>query len=262
MFRKFKSNTLGGLLVHVALACFILFVLFWMYFYVYLPKVTNHGETITVPNVEGLPMAQAEKELVRRTLRYEVNDSLYSADYPPLAVVKQYPHPGAKVKEGRKIFVSINRVKPPSVPVPNLVDGSVVNADAVLRSNELKRGKIILVPGPFNMVKEMRYKGEKIAPLTRVPKGSVIDLVVMDGGSNEWSVQDFTGYTFEEVKFVLLGQNLNLGKVILLRDTTGAEAVVVKQKPAEGQNIRVGDAVDLWIGKPEDLQKRDDEEDF
>jgi beta-lactam-binding protein with PASTA domain len=85
------------------------------------------------------------------------------------------------VKEGRNIFISINRLEPPTVPVPNLVDGSIVNAEAVLKSNELKRGKIELVRGAFNVVKEMKYKGHTITSSERVPKGSIIDLVVMDG---------------------------------------------------------------------------------
>src|SRR5690606_2536033 len=130
----------------------------------------------------------------------EINDSAYSEDHPPLTVLKQYPHAGAKVKEGRNISISINRLTPPTVPVPNLVDGSVVNADAVLKSNELRRGKIELVSGPFNVVKEMKYQGQVIEASERVPKGSVIDLVVMDGGSKNFEAPDFTGKELEDAK--------------------------------------------------------------
>jgi eukaryotic-like serine/threonine-protein kinase len=258
-FKKLKTDTPGGLLLHLVLAISILLVLFLLYFYTYLPQVTNHGETITVPSIEGLAIQQADDELSKRTLRYEINDSTYTSDYPPLTVIRQYPPAGAKVKEGRKIFISINRTKPPSVPVPNLIDGSVLNADAVLRSNQLIRGRIELVPGPFNIVKEMKFQGRIIEPLTRVPKGSVIDLVVMDGGSTVEPTPDVIGYDFSDARFAIIGSNLVIGKVTLLRDTAGQQTVVIKQNPAEGQNIRVGDAVDLWIGLPQDLQKLDDQ---
>jgi hypothetical protein len=33
-------------------------------------------------------------------------------------------------------------------------------------------------------------------------------------------------------------------------DTTGVNPVILKQKPMAGENIKVGDIVDLWIGKP------------
>jgi eukaryotic-like serine/threonine-protein kinase len=257
---KYKRNTLGGVLIHLLLAATLLVGLCVLYFFTYLPKTTNHGQTITVPNIEGMQLSQLEDFLVKRNLRYEINDSSYSEDYPPLTVLKQYPHAGAKVKEGRNIFISINRVEPPTVPVPNLLDGSVVNAEAVLKSNELKRGKIELVPGPFNVVKEMKYQGHVIAPTERVPKGSTIDLVVMDGGSKDFQAADYTGLSLEDAKVIIFGSNLNLGNVTIVGDTTGG-AVVIRQKPEANENIKVGDVVDLWIGKSDATVPDDEEED-
>lgn len=246
--RKFRRDTLGGFLLHLILASGILLVLCILYFFAYLPSTTNHGETITVPSIEGMQIGQLESFLVKRNLRFEVNDSSYSSDYPPLTVLKQFPQAGSKVKEGRKIFISVNRLSPPTVPVPALVDGSVVNADAVLRSNELKRGRIELVAGPFNIVKEMRYQGAKIEAGHPVPKGAVIDLVVMDGNGNSMEAPLFVGENLEDAKVVLFGYNLNLGNIVLVGDTTGG-AVILKQKPEPNENIKVGDVVDLWIGK-------------
>src|SRR5688572_16632636 len=257
--RKLKTNTLGGLLIHIILGCTLVGALLILYFFAYLPNATNHGQTITVPNIEGMQLEQLEDFLVKRNLRFEINDSSYSSEYPPLTVLKQYPHAGSKVKEGRNIFISINRLNPPTVPVPNLVDGSVVNAEAVLRSNELKRGKIELVPGPFNVVKEMRYQGNVIPAGERVPKGSTIDLVVMDGGSKDFETPDFSGRSLEDAKVVIFGSNLSLGNIVLVGDTTGTHAVIIKQKPEPNENIKVGDVVDLWIGKS-DSTVPDDEE--
>lgn len=259
--RKFKTDTLGGLLLNFVLACIVLMVLAIVYFFAYLPNTTNHGQTITVPSIEGMKIDALKDFLVKKNLRFEVNDSAYSSEFAPLTVLRQYPQAGSKVKEGRKIFISVNRLTPPTVPVPALVDGSVVNADAVLRSNELKRGNIELVPGPFNIVKEMKYKGNKLEAGDPVPKGAVIDLVVMDGGSGaDFKADSFLDSSLEDAKFVIFGQNLNLGEVHLVGDTTGG-AVVLKQKPAPNENIKVGDAVELWIGKPgTDIPDEDDPE--
>jgi beta-lactam-binding protein with PASTA domain len=258
LFQKFKTNTLGGVLLHLILAVALLIVLAVLFFFVYLPGTTNHNESITVPNIEGMQISQLDEFLLKKDLRYEVNDSSYSAEYPPLTVLKQYPHAGAKVKEGRKIFISLNHINPPTVPVPNLVDGSVVNADAVLRSNELKRGRIQLVSGPFNVVKEMKLKGVKIDAGTRVPKGSVIDLVVMDGGSPGFELGDLLNYELEDAKAYLLGVNLNL-ELQVVGDTLGEPPVVLKQKPEGGENIKVGDVVELWVGKPGTEVPEDDD---
>jgi eukaryotic-like serine/threonine-protein kinase len=254
----FKSTTLGGLLLHLMLAIVLIIVLSVFYFYVYLPHATNHGESITVPSVEGLPITKVEEFLADHDLRYEVNDSSYSADYPPLTVLKQYPAAGAKVKENRKIFVSVNRKNPPTVKMPNLIDGSLTNAEAVLRGSELKRGKIRLVRGPFlNVVKEMQIDGNKVVPGILVPKGTMVDLVVMDGGSNKLPTPNVLGFSYEDAKVNILGSNLNIGDIELVGDTTGLHPVILKQVPTPGEIIMVGDVVDVWIGE-EGIEVPDD----
>ena len=246
----FKSNTLGGLFLHIVLAATVLILLSVLYFYTYLPHITNHGESITVPSVEGLPITKVEDFLADHDLRYEVNDSSYSAEYPPLTVLKQYPAAGAKVKENRKIFVSVNRKNPPTVKMPDLIDGSLTNAEAVLRGSELKRGKIRLVSGPFlNVVKEMQIDGNKVVPGVLVPKGTMVDLVVMDGGSNKLPTPNVLGFNYEDAKVNILGSNLNIGDVTLVGDTTDLRPVILKQKPTPGEIIMVGDVVDVWIGE-------------
>lgn len=256
----FRSDTLAGLLLHLVLAATIFVIVCVLYFYVYLPEVTNHGESITVPSVEGMPITRVEGFLAEHDLRYEVNDSSYSADYPPLTVLKQFPPPGAKVKEQRKIFVSVNRKTPPTVKMPDLIDGSLTNAEAVLRGSELKRGKVRFVRGPFlNVVKEMQINGNKVVPGVPVPKGTVVDLVVMDGGSTKVPVPNVIGISYEDAKVLLLGSNLNFGEIQLIGgDTTNRNPVILKQEPPSGEIVLVGDVVDVWIGAegteiPEDL---------
>ena len=261
VFKRYKSSTLGGFLIHLLIICGLAVILCFAYFFVYLPESTNHGESITVPNIEGLPVDRVTRFLADHDLQLEVNDSTYSSQYPPLTVLKQYPAAGSKVKENRKIYVTINRINPPTVLLPDLIDGSLINAEAVLKGAELKRGRIHLIRGPFlNVVREMRVDGNKIEPNVRIPKGTVIDLVVMDGGSMYLPTPNVLDRTFEEAEFSLLGANLNL-TVQLVGDTTNASAVVLKQKPSPNENIKVGDVVQLWIGPP-DAEIPPDEEDL
>jgi beta-lactam-binding protein with PASTA domain len=99
--------------------------------------------------------------------------------------------------------------------MPDLVDRSLINAEVVLKSNELVRGKIIYEPSPFqNLVKEMQHGGITIAPGTRIQKGAVIDLVVGDGnGPADFVVGSLIGDSFERAKFKLGGWDLHLGNV-------------------------------------------------
>lgn len=256
----FQSNRIGSLLLTLLVTFGAITIILIGYFYIYLPNSTNHGETVTVPDLNGMQLEELDEFLETYALRFEVDDSTYSDDFPPLTVLRQYPHAGSKVKEGRKIFVSLNRVAPPTVPMPDLVDRSRINAEVVLKSNELKRGRIFLDPNTFlNLVKEMRYKGEKIDAGTRVPKGSVIDLVVGGGtGNRDFIIGTLVGDSYERALFKLQGWNLRLGNVEIPEDadTTGLEAFVYKQYPAAGDSVRVGDPIDIWIA-PQGYREND-----
>jgi len=247
----FDNNRLGGVLANLAIVGGILLFISISYFYVYLPNKTNHGESITVPDLKGMKIEELQTFLSEHDLRYEVDDSSYSEEFPPLSVLLQYPRAGAKVKENRKIYVTINQTAPPTVPLPDLVDRSRINAEVVLKSNELKRGRIILEPSPFlNLVKEMRYNGRPIQAGTRLPKGSAIDLVVGDGnGPADFTIGNLVGDSYERALFKLAGWNLHLGNIEIPKDadTTGIEPIVYKQYPLPGDSVRVGDPVDLWI---------------
>ncbi len=247
----FQENTLGSALANIIIVFSILLLLSVSYFYIYLPNSTNHGETVTVPDLKGMKIEELDSFLAQHKLQYELNDSAYSSDFPPLTVVRQFPKEGSSVKEERKIYISINRVSPPTVPIPDLVDRSRINAEVVLKSNELTRGRILFEPSPFlNLVKELRYQGKPIAAGVRVPKGSVIDLVIGDGnGSADFTIGNLVGDAYEQALYKINGWNLHLGDVEIPEgiDTTGIVPFVYKQLPLPGDSVRVGDPVTLWL---------------
>jgi len=247
----FKSNTVGGLLANIGIAVGLVSVIAIIYFYIYLPNVTNHGKSIPVPDLTGLTMEEAEKLLEEKTLRIAVNDSAYLEDADPLSILKQFPKTGEEVKENRTIYVSINRTTPTTLPVPDLVDRSLINAEVVLKSNELRIGNIYYEASPFrNLVTEMRHKGQVILAGTRIFKGATIDLVVGDGnGPADFVVGNLIGDAYKTALLKLSGWNLHLGTVEIPdgQDTTGIVPYVYKQVPLPGDSVRIGEPIHLWI---------------
>ncbi len=247
----FKSNTVGGLLANIGIAVGLVSVIAIIYFYIYLPNVTNHGKSIPVPDLTGLTMEEAEKRLAEKTLRIAVNDSAYLEDADPLSILKQFPKTGEEVKENRTIYVSINRTTPTTLPVPDLVDRSLINAEVVLKSNELRIGNIYYEASPFrNLVTEMRHKGQVILAGTRIFKGATIDLVVGDGnGPADFVVGNLIGDAYKTALLKLSGWNLHLGTVEIPdgQDTTGIIPYVYKQVPLPGDSVRIGEPIHLWI---------------
>lgn len=270
-----KINSWKDLLIHAAVVLTLSLAGLLVFFYGYLPLSTNHGETITVPDVRGVTLDQLDDFLKSRNLRFEVTaDSGFSAQFPPLAVLKQVPAPNSKVKENRKIYVTLNTEQPPLVRMPKLVGGSVKNAQLIMKTYDLKLGEIQYVPDlALNAILGQRIEGREVLEGERIPKGSVIDLVVGDGlGNQSLESPDLIGLELETAQFAVVGSGLKVGQVkyekagvavkeVVLPDGTVeyenvrvAPGEVFKQYPTAGNTMRLGQMVDLWVYSPDSLK--------
>lgn len=275
---SFKNPTWLDLLKHFCLATLALVLIILFVFYIYLPISTNHGESMTVPDLEGIQLADLSEFLEERDLRYEVeSDSGYSAKYPPLAVLKQFPLANAKVKEGRKIYITLNSQAPPEVKMPRLIQQSLKNAQLELRSMGLALGEIIYKPDyAMNSILEQSFKGKPIAEGTLIPKGSKVDFVVGDGlGDQTFQMLDLTSLDLEEAVFVMRGYGLKLGdvfyekegqKIIIKNNYSGEEeeevvevssGLIFKHSPGSSRKAKIGQSVDLWIVELDTLSRSD-----
>ena len=246
----FKADSIPDIVKHLVFIGFITFLIVLFAFYFYLPLTTHHGESITVPDIVGLVYDDLDEFLTDRDFRFEVNaDSGYNSSFPALSVLKQYPEPGQKVKENRKIFLTLNAVNPPSVRMPPLIDGSLKNAEIVLESYGLLRGDLIYEADPArNAVLDMLYNEEPIEEGDMIPKGSKIDLVVGDGiGKVIFEMPDAKGLEVEEAKILILGSNLEVGEIIYVDAPEEVPGTVISQRPMPEVMIRVGRKVDLWV---------------
>lgn len=251
----FKTETIGDFLKHLGIAVGIFLFILITFFYVYLPSTTNHGDQVVVPDLLGVPSDKIEAILTNANLRFEISDSVHSEGYNPLEVIRQFPKAGSIVKPERKIYVSVNSLHPPTVPLPDVVEQSLINASAILKSNGLRPGKIYYMPSPFSdLVLEMQVGGNKMDVGARVNKGTVVDLIVGDGaGPNDLAVTSLVGLELKMALQVLSAYNLHQGNILFPDDvdTTGIETFVYKQQPKAGDSVRVGDPINLWI-KPKD----------
>lgn len=217
-----------------------------------LNDTTRHGESLTVPDITGLKMEDAEKLLASKNLKFMITDSLFFEDKPKNSVLDQNPSPQSKVKEGRIIYITLNSNKAPLVNMPNLIDVSLRQAQVMLQSVGLKTGRLIYKPDiAQNVVLEQLYGNQNTSAGTKIPKGSTIDLVLGDGlGQGDVSLPDLTGMTLEEARNLLASSALSVGSVVYqgaVKDTTSAK--VFRQTPtfAEGVMVGSGQAIDLFL---------------
>lgn len=251
---KISTRSIPDLLVQIGIIAALFVALFLAFFLLYLPFTTNHGQTITVPDVTRLSYDEMQNILEDRDLRYEVSDCTFVANMQPLTVVQQYPVANAKVKEGRKIYITLTKRVAPMVPMPQLVDMIDRSAALLLKSVGLEEGERTYVPDVAkNSVLRQLYNGKEIAAGTPVPKGAKIDLEIGDGlGNTMFDIPDVVGLPRDEAEAAIRGSNLKVGTIIPVDDPEKEVGTVVRQRPERrpGERIRVGETMDLWVVGP------------
>ncbi len=245
---KYFWYNVAGAGIAVLIAAFLTFKAFDIY--------GKKGNSIPVPDVRGESIEVATKILKDKGFEVASIDSVYEVSdnkkYNPGDVVEQLPRVGSEVKSGRRFYLVIKSKTPPQVDMPNLMDLSLRQAISVLESRGLKLGQAITKPG-LPPVMAQYYKGKEIAPGTKLPKGSVIDVWVGSGESNEQVVvPNLIGLSRNEAFKALSNSNLNVGSEIFpkgLKDTTNA--VITRQSPVSSNvtTVNQGSDVDVWYGE-------------
>ncbi len=246
------SRSIKKILLHLLVITGIAVLFGFLFLKVYLPLYTNHGETVSVPDLSGYEYPEASSLLDNSGLQYEVSlDSGFSTELPALAVLKQIPEANAQVKNGRKIYLTLNARNAPLIKMPNLVNMPLKNVQEILSNIGLERGDIVYVPDiGINVVLEQRYRGVTVREGFEIPKGARIDLVVGDGMGNQLLLApDLVGMEEEDAEFLILGSGLRVGTKNHTSSDSVAPGKVFLQAPPAGSEVRTGDLIDIWISK-------------
>lgn len=149
----------------------------------WLSVYTNHGEFETVPDLTGKSLSVAQMTLKENHLNMKVQDSAnYNPDYPKYSVIEQEPPAGSKVKDDRKIYLTINPSGYRQIRVPDLTERTLRQAQPTLEALGFKVGKLIYKDNiAKDMVLQMMHDGETLKEGDKLPKTAVIDLVLGNG---------------------------------------------------------------------------------
>lgn len=260
---KRLHNSPLGLLFHLCLMGGLGIGLVWVFIDIYLPHVTLHNQTITVPDLRGLTLQEATQKLTDMGLRVEVYDSSsnnYDKNKKPLEILQHDPYPDERVKPNRIIYLTINPTTPPMVRIPeSILANSVKNAQVRFRALGLNM-KIKYIDGDFpNTVEKIFYekkeiKRDALAKGFYVPRGSEILLWVSNGitSDNHYvDVPDLYGVQLDEAVWILTGVGLVIGK-ITATDSEHPLGTVIEQKPEREEpekngKQRIGSVIDVVI---------------
>ena len=245
IFNKITANILAGALLVIVL----IFVTGLM-----LDKITRHNLEITVPDLTNMSVDEAEKVVSANKMKLEVIDSVYVRRMGKGLIYRQNPKAGSKVKEGRRILLTINAVNAKKVMMPNLIGYSMRQAKAEILSKGLQIGRLEYVTdiATNNVLKQM-HEGTEITPGTMIESESKIDLVL--GLNNDDCVTYapvVTGMKFRNAVEAIHDNSLNVKDIIFdetVRDYSDSlNSVVYRQDPDYGGTpLLMGMDISLYL---------------
>lgn len=149
----------------------------------WLKSSTNHGEFVEVPDLSKMSVMDMRKVIENADLRYEVVDSAnFNPEYPRFSIIEQNPPAGNKVKQNRKIYVTVNPSGYKKVTVPNIIQVTQRNATSMLRAVGLDVQRVTYIDQlGKDMVYYVKYKGKRINEGDKLPKTSKVELVCGNG---------------------------------------------------------------------------------
>ncbi len=262
-----KKGFFGNWIVRNLLIALVIVVVLIFGSMILLNVATQHGKVLIVPDFSNMTVSEASYAAAQAGMRVEVTDSVFVKRMRKGAVRDQNPAPGSKVKEGRRISLTINAVNAKTVKMPNLAGLSMRQALAELQSRGLTLGKLIYVQdlATNNVLRQLKGNME-IEPGVPVETETVIDLMVGLNPDTDAAtyVPDVIGKKYLTAVDAVHKQSLNIRTLnfdstvkdyddslnaVVYRQTP--EAVLAVEDPADTNlirtSVRLGSDVSLYL---------------
>jgi serine/threonine-protein kinase len=197
------------------------------------------AETVSVPDVTGLTVAQATERLQAEGLRLGEQTQQNSDTVPEGKIIDQSPVDGAELEEGKAVSVTVSSGVE-QTEVPALVGLSLDEASQTLREAGLRLGDTTPKPSEESqgtVVKVKPKEGET------VPVDSAVDVTYASGNNR---VPDVTGKTEGEARSLLEAAGFQVSSS-QQETADGEPGTVVSQSPGARETARLGSTVSIVV---------------
>ncbi len=195
-----------------------------------------HRGVVQVPDLRGLPIADATSRAAAQGLELSVSRELYSTVLPPGRVLAQTPAPGAEVRRGWTLVIA-QSLGPRRVAVPAVVGKSERDAVLLLRARGLDLGAIAHLPdnrAPAGTV--LAQNPGAGAQGAEQPSVSLLVAETAPVEEKAWVMPDVVGKPYAEASALLERAGLRVSAGI---DTT-TNGLVTAQMPEAGFRVEAG----------------------
>ena len=158
------------------LSFFLLLVLF-------LRISTKHGDFVVVPDLSGRTIIEFQEELSELNLKYVISDSgNYNPVFKVNSVLGQLPMANTKVKDGRKIYLTLNASDFEMIKIPKITKITVRQARKTIESLGFIFGEIEYVDDiARDEVISISHEGNELNEGDLLKKTSIIDFKLGNG---------------------------------------------------------------------------------
>jgi len=230
----------------------------------WLDSYTHHGEKLPLPDLSNKTLADAIKTLEDSNLRYDIVDSVYSENVLPGMVVSQVPSPyfinpetgeqeNYKVKENRTVYLTINKLSPPKVSVPEFTGVSKRIAISRLKTMGLN---VELVYESNNVCDDCvigtKYRGRSLNAGEKIERGSTVTVVLGRRSNRTVTTPNLVGLKVVNASTKLNNKSLNLGSITGECDGCHSKydtlnAVIIRQSPNAKDIVNRGEEINVVI---------------
>ncbi|RCW51418.1 MULTISPECIES: Stk1 family PASTA domain-containing Ser/Thr kinase [unclassified Halanaerobium] len=203
---------------------------------------------VEVPDIVGLSFEEAEKELGQVGLKFEENkEKVFSEEVPENHIISQFPAPGERVRQTRKINITISK-GPELIKLPDLSGMELREALVELENLSLNKYEIEYV---FRLsIKAGRVIEQIPAAGAEIKSDELITLFVSRGERDmSVSMPDLTGMDRTKAFQRLRELGLNVGKIKLENSTRFSDGQIISQSYNPGDMLPEGTPVDLVISR-------------
>ena len=217
--------------------------------------IVHQKKEVMVPDLTGKTIVQAVGFLSDYELYIKKIADRFNADYPDGTIVDQQPRPGMMVKEGKIIRVIVSSGGK-VIFVPELVGKPMREATLILRQVGLLLGEVTKTYS--TIVKKDFIISQDPVTEEVVDRNTMINLVVSQGLSDEIPIivmPNLVGKNIRDIKKMLKGTNMRVGKIRMISDNTIIEGTILRQDPEADEIISEDTSVNLIIAKKSDDYK-------
>lgn len=150
----------------------------------WIDKYTEHGVALMVPDITGLQEEEAMDKLAQHHLVGVTDGHVYVKGVPPGEITAQRPAANAKVKRGRKIYLTVSSGNQPMIAIPDIIENSSLReAESRLRAAGFHLTPHDTIAGDLDWVYGLRYKDRELKGEELIPEGAELTIIV-GGGDN------------------------------------------------------------------------------